>query len=383
MSYLKSIEVTTIWKYLLAIIALLLTCSCSRVAYTRCHSQNAASHPLRNFDALWERFNSRYALFRIRKVNWKKLRKKYRSRLDSCSTPKELYKVLHDMTSELRDYHVTLEVPEKIESSYSGNFEPSPYYWRSLRRSALHVARKVFKKFKSYSWGGMRWGVLPNTKGKIGYLQLNDLEYLFRCSSMRQLFPNMSCYWWVRYFQGPDMLMRVVRKDLRHTKTIILDLRFNTGGYDYAARKMLGYFVTKRTLAYSKRTKYSWGYGGWSYFYIKPVANPLRVKLIILTSHVTASAAEVMAMSVMHLKHVTIIGTHTRGIFSDVYESKLPNGWKFTLSHQIYRDSKGKIYEGKGLPPDIKVPYPTKPKKFYRRITKDVRRKAGQSHARP
>jgi len=53
---------------------------------------------------------------------------------------------------------------------------------------------------------------------------------------------------------------------------------------------------------------------------------------------------------------VVRIGENTQGVFSDVLDRKLPNGWRFGLPNEIYRDSKGKVFDGAGISPDIPAP---------------------------
>lgn len=76
----------------------------------------------------------------------------------------------------------------------------------------------------------------------------------------------------------------------------------------------------------------------------------------------------------MHLKHVTIIGSRTQGILSDMYESRLPNGWEVSLSNEIYFCAKGKVYELVGVPPHIHIDYPiAKPKALLQRLQKGLK----------
>ena len=43
------------------------------------------------------------------------------------------------------------------------------------------------------------------------------------------------------------------------------------------------------------------------------------------------------------------------GIFSYQLEKKLPNGWKYCLSYQVYLSADMVCYEGNGVPADIKL----------------------------
>jgi carboxyl-terminal processing protease len=61
----------------------------------------------------------------------------------------------------------------------------------------------------------------------------------------------------------------------------------------------------------------------------------------------------VFALALKQRPHVTIIGDHTNGIFSYQLEKRLPNGWEYCLSYQIYLSPDLACYEGKGIPADI------------------------------
>jgi len=38
-------------------------------------------------------------------------------------------------------------------------------------------------------------------------------------------------------------------------------------------------------------------------------------------------------------------------------ERHLPNGWRVSLSNELYRAVDGELYEDRGIPPDIAVPF--------------------------
>jgi carboxyl-terminal processing protease len=76
---------------------------------------------------------------------------------------------------------------------------------------------------------------------------------------------------------------------------------------------------------------------------------------VLLTCDSVFSGGEAFALAIKQLPHVTIIGDHTNGIFSYQLEKKLPNGWRYCLSHQKYFSADMVCYEGKGVPADIKL----------------------------
>jgi carboxyl-terminal processing protease len=63
------------------------------------------------------------------------------------------------------------------------------------------------------------------------------------------------------------------------------------------------------------------------------------------------------------LPNVTHVGETTDGSFSDQLSKQLPNGWRLTLSNEVYLDSQGIAWEGRGILPkfEIKVDNDEKP----------------------
>ena len=55
------------------------------------------------------------------------------------------------------------------------------------------------------------------------------------------------------------------------------------------------------------------------------------------------SAAETFTLALVdRTPHVTRIGENTQGVFCDLLERHLPNGWTFELPNAVYRSSNGK-----------------------------------------
>src|SRR6185436_9974968 len=75
--------------------------------------------------------------------------------------------------------------------------------------------------------------------------------------------------------------------------------------------------------------------------------------IVLLTCDSVFSGGEAFTLAIRELPYVTIVGDHTNGIFSYELEKKLPNGWRYTLSYQIYFSADMICYEGKGVPVDI------------------------------
>ena len=72
-------------------------------------------------------------------------------------------------------------------------------------------------------------------------------------------------------------------------------------------------------------------------------------------SAATVSAAEILVLCLRALPNVTHLGDTTRGALSDMLWKRLPNGWTVSLSNEVYADADGRLWEGKGIPPEVRI----------------------------
>jgi C-terminal processing protease CtpA/Prc len=69
------------------------------------------------------------------------------------------------------------------------------------------------------------------------------------------------------------------------------------------------------------------------------------------------SAAETFSEALISRKPpVTRIGENTQGVFCDILDRHLPNGWTFGLPNAMYRMPDGRVFDVSGIPPDIELP---------------------------
>ncbi|MFD1095581.1 S41 family peptidase [Salegentibacter chungangensis] len=93
----------------------------------------------------------------------------------------------------------------------------------------------------------------------------------------------------------------------------------------------------------------------------------------MLISPFTASAAEIFALGTLQYSNFERIGSRSAGIFSEILWKKLPNGWEYSLSNEVYRDPDGQSYEGKGIPIDRDLNYPEERSAFFRGFYEEER----------
>lgn len=151
-----------------------------------------------------------------------------------------------------------------------------------------------------------------------------------------------------------DKLMEEAVTRFSATKAIIVDLRGNSGGYEYQVRNCLNMFLSSPTeygtfIQRSGKTKETnlKGRGAKAY----------PGKLIVLTDGRSGSGAEIFAALVQESKRGRIVGRTTAGAVLLSYELKLPEDFRLRLAFRDYLTPNGRRLEGKGVEPDVSVPF--------------------------
>ena len=343
-----------------------------------CQENSVDDNPISNFDALWHTFNENYSSFNLRGIDWEKMKEKYRPKLNAQSTDLELNSVLTEMISELKDGHVSIQKPESLEDEIGANGTDN----NGLRELVISkINSKYLDSVKTYNKGNINWGMINS---KIGFIQINDFEDL----ANYQIDENLSTEeFWNEYWKKagesenyPKEVLSSFKKqlatifdDIKNTQVCIIDIRFNWGGFDQAGLEVLSYFTNKKKIAFSKKARFQHGFTEEQSIYITPNKNQYAGNLYLLTSHQTASASETFALASLNLSNAKKIGSNTAGIFSDILSKKLPNGWEYTLSNEIYESVDGINYERIGIPADYKIDYSEKTTKFYNNLLEEIK----------
>ena len=139
----------------------------------------------------------------------------------------------------------------------------------------------------------------------------------------------------------------------------IIDIRDCPGGDDSTAIAIIDRFCDRRRIAFHRKTKIGPGEDAFKplrTWHIEPQGEAqFTGPIVLLTCDSVFSGGEAFALAIKQLPYVTIIGDHTNGIFSYKLEKKLPNGWHYCLSYQVYLSPEMVCYEGKGVPADIEL----------------------------
>ena len=301
------------------------------------------SAPEKNFEALWKTFHERYAFFKLRGVDWQKQHKTYRPKVTKDTTDEQLFTILCDMLKPLKDGHVNLKAKGLGAKKNLFNSVDTPRFFKEFNTGKLEkqFGAMVLKTLKDKGFGEQKEAtkLLVYSRSKdYGYLLITEFEGV----SKRNL------------EKGLDKAL----SEMKGIKGLIVDIRLNPGGTDQCVYQITSRFADKKRVGHHRKTKNGPGeddFGELKIRHLTPAQDTFTGPTVLLTHDASFSAADVFAMLMADLPHVTIIGEPTNGIFSNMLEKKLPNGWKYTLSHQVYYSADKTCYEGKGIPVDIRL----------------------------
>lgn len=310
-------------------------------------SDTTLSMPEKNFETLWLTFQDNYAFFKLRHIDWQQAYNRYRPQINSQTSDDSLYTVFTHMLAPFQDNHINLIIP-------------SVKQFKSIKPSQFR------QEFFNDSLVAAFWGMVDHTLAKKGF---SEMRYAGPGFNGRKLFSFTTskttgylrfnrCFVSQDADNIPDTKMAgkildSVFADFKNVKNIVIDVRDNVGGNDEFAFAVADRFADEKILGMTKRTRKG-GYedfGKAEKWYIQPAGNKKKFRTVtLLTNDKTVSAGDVYAMIMKELPRVKIIGTNTRGIYSDMYGFTLPNKWLVSLSNQRYYNAAGVCYEGNGTP---------------------------------
>lgn len=147
---------------------------------------------------------------------------------------------------------------------------------------------------------------------------------------------------------------------LSDAEALVIDIRYNPGGSDTVSFGLAGHFIDAPLEAFTKTTRIGDAQTAPFTGIVMPFdETPDTRPVVLLTSKLTGSAAEILTLAMREIDQVTILGEPTSGGLSDVMGFTLPNGWGLGLSNQTYLTMGGDLFEGVGIPPDVSVPFET------------------------
>ena len=301
--------------------------------------------PETNFESFWRTFRDRYPFFELRHVDWKKQYDTYRPKVTRRTSDDELFAILCRMIDPLDDGHV--EIKARETRNHAARFftaEKKPRFHQEFPNEQIkELFKTTAKTLADHGFDKPRktaaWMLRYCRSEHFGYLRILELEGIKK----RKL---------------TKALDRIAR-DFKRLKGMIIDIRDNPGGDDDIAIAIINRFCDRRRVAFHRKTKIGPGDGDFTpvkTWYLNPQGDVrFTGPVVLLTCDAVFSGGEAFALAIRELPHVTIVGDRTNGIFSYQLEKRLPNGWEYCLSYQVYLSADMVCYEGVGVPVDIKL----------------------------
>jgi C-terminal processing protease CtpA/Prc len=252
-------------------------------------------------------------------------------------------------TVRLQDAHTGVEA-EALKKEFDG-WRNDPNHldkvgWKKAQQ--LIETRYVRGGLRSFCNGRVQFGKLDRSLGYLritafyGYTADDNYE-----SELRDL----------------QAALDEIFRDAGKFNGLVIDVRFNQGGDDPLGIEIASRLTNRKYLAYSKVARNNTD--GPLHFtepqesWVIPSAGPgFLGNVVLLTGPDTVSAGETFAMALFGREpHVTRIGLSTQGVFSDVLNRRLPNGWRFDLPNEIYLTADQRAFDGTGVPPDVRIQF--------------------------
>jgi len=346
--------------------------------------KNRAENPIYNFEVFAETIKEHYAFFQLNNINWDDLYKRQRLKITSTSADTELYLVMEETLEALNDNHAYLEASEdvydKLESLEIPETETEnglPEYG-DFQVAKMVAQHHMVEELTKDSWL-IQWGRMEN---KIGFIQVKSM-WLYGDLDIPQTlideqglvnayvetFHKMYEGDYIRKeIEGVKDIMDRVMSDLDRSEAIVIDVRFNGGGQDAVSFEILSRFLTEDTQVATQKLRHGNQFSPLLHLSVEGRPDAFTGPIYILTSPQTGSAAEAFSIATMAMDNAHRIGSRTTGAMSTALEKKLPNGWTFSISNEVYMDNNGQNYENVGVPVDYELNYPRDRQEFFRSI---------------
>jgi hypothetical protein len=313
-------------------------------------AQAPDNSPQGNFAVFWQTFAEQYPFFGLHKMDWSAVAREFRPQVTSTTRPGQLFDMLRRMIEPLQDSHTGIDAID-IKKNFDGWRKDSNHLededWKTARH--LIANRYVRGRLRRYCDGRIEFGMLHHS---IGYLRISAFYgYAGEGNSYERAEETLR------------LALNDIFRDANKLNGLVIDVRLNHGGDDQLGIEIASRLTDRKYLAYAKAARNN--LTGPLHFtaaqdiWVVPSKGPnFHGDVVLLIGPDTVSAGETFTMALLGREpHVSRMGLNTQGVFSDVLNRNLPNGWRFRLPTEVYRTSDGTAFDGVGVPPDIRVSF--------------------------
>jgi hypothetical protein len=311
-------------------------------------TQPPPAGPQATFDVFWTTYAENYPLFAAKGIDWNAVRDRYRPRVRPDTTNDELFDILVEMIQPLGDAHTGVEFDDR---RFVGHRPGTTFPTEELEakvRPFIERRNLGGRELTSYANGLIQYADLP---GRIGYLRILTF---FAYGDMT----------WPGEVRAMDAALDAIltRQRTQSMRGLIIDLRINGGGSDALGVRLASRLTNRPYLAYFKHARNDADDPD-RFTRPQPIVVTPSDKtrytgpLVILTGGSQISAGETFTQAMIDRSpRPTRVGENTQGVFSDVLERSLPNGFNFIVPNEEFRTRTGRTFDGTGIPPHIRTP---------------------------
>jgi len=377
-------------------------------------AQISHSERIKILDKVWTTINKKYYDPRFNGVNWNEIREIYRPRIEAAKDDAEVFTILKQMVGELKDIHTSFRTPLEVEASKRNlttgvglwlgeaegktvifGVEPDSEAQRAGLRTGLIVSkidgrdtaeilaekRAAIKSSSSNAVNRMAYARLlsgaENTPVRLHLLEPNESVEREVTLVRRVMKPStisktqFTSHWTasgVGYIRFDEFDFKAVKQfkkaltEFKDTKGLIIDLRFNRGGYHYAMSEMAAPFFAEKVsfgktvtrtgkipkfLGISLIPKETFVGEEGEQRYIAPI--------VILISNYSASAAEHFAAGMQESGRAKIVGGQSCGCMLGIRGKTKISGGELYVSQFDFVTAGGKRIEQIGVMPDLTI----------------------------
>ncbi|MEZ0112621.1 hypothetical protein ABH920_006644 [Catenulispora sp. EB89] len=317
-------------------------------------TQATPATPIETFDVFWRTFAENYPFFAQRGIDWKHVYDTYRPQVTATTTDAQLRDIFAAMITPLHDAHVGLVADGvRVFSARPGTQVPNDDLDAQTVALIKHAdLADATSPLQTWCQDRVGFATLP---GNVGYLRVAGFTGFTSAdtsaANAAAFSSALDAIFTADRTTGPNRL-----------RGLVLDVRINGGGDDPLGLMLASRLTGHTFFAYAKQTRNDptdpERFTTPQPFVVHPSAAPHYTGPIsILAGGSTFSAGETVTQALLNRSpRPVVVGENTQGVFSDILDRQLPNGWMFGLPDEEYLTPSGRTYDVAGIPPDVTVP---------------------------